>query len=133
MPAPHEIPTGLDVIVVDHPLAVSRLSIMRDARTDNATFRSALRELTLMLIYEATRELATELVPIHTPVARTSGVRLTNPPLLVPVLRAGLGMADTAHALIPESQMGFVGMARDEQTHLPKPYMESLPESLAGR
>lgn len=133
MPAPHEIPAGLDVIVVDHPLAVSRLSIMRDARTDNATFRSALRELTLMLIYEATRELATELVPIHTPVARTSGVRLTNPPLLVPVLRAGLGMADTAHALIPESQMGFVGMARDEETHLPKPYMESLPESLAGR
>ncbi len=133
MPAPHEIPTGLHVIVVDHPLAVSRLSIMRDARTDNATFRSALRELTLMLIYEATRELATELVPIHTPVARTSGVRLANPPLLVPVLRAGLGMADTAHALIPESQMGFVGMARDEETHLPKPYMESLPESLAGR
>ncbi|MDQ2846040.1 MAG: uracil phosphoribosyltransferase [Actinomycetota bacterium] len=123
----------MHVIVVDHPLAVSRLSIMRDARTDNATFRSALRELTLMLIYEATRELATELVPIHTPVARTSGVRLANPPLLVPVLRAGLGMADTAHALIPESQMGFVGMARDEETHLPKPYMESLPESLAGR
>ncbi len=133
MPAPHAIPAGLHVIVVDHPLAVSRLSIMRDARTDNATFRSALRELTLMLIYEATRELATELVPIHTPVARTSGVRLANPPLLVPVLRAGLGMADTAHALIPESQMGFVGMARDEETHLPKPYMESLPESLAGR
>ncbi|WP_029138148.1 uracil phosphoribosyltransferase [Nakamurella lactea] len=133
MPAPHAIPADLDVTVVDHPLAASRLSIMRDARTDNAAFRAALRELTMMLIYEATRNLATELVPIHTPVARTDATRLANPPLLVPVLRAGLGMADTAHTLIPESQMGFVGMARDEETHLPTPYMESLPASLAGR
>lgn len=106
---------------------------MRDARTDNATFRAALRELTLMLIYEASRTLATEKLSIHTPVARTSAVRLSNPPLLVPVLRAGLGMADQAHALIPEAQMGFVGLARDEQTLLPTPYMVSLPESLAGR
>lgn len=133
MPGPHEIPATLDVTVVDHPLAASRLSTMRDARTDNAAFRAALRELTLMLIYEASRNLATELVPIHTPVARTNAVRLSNPPLLVPVLRAGLGMADQAHALIPESQMGFVGLARDEETHEPTPYMESLPESLAGR
>jgi len=106
---------------------------MRDARTDNAAFRAALRELTLMLIYEASRSLATERVPIHTPVARTSAVRLSNPPLLVPVLRAGLGMADQAHALIPEAQMGFVGLARDEESLQPTPYMESLPESLAGR
>ena len=70
MPSPHEIPADLDVVVVDHPLAASRLSTMRDARTDNATFRAALRELTLMLIYEASRTLATEKLPIHTPVAR---------------------------------------------------------------
>lgn len=133
MPAAHEIPDGLEVIVVDHPLAASRLSIMRDARTDNATFRAALRELTLMLVFEATRTLTTERLPIHTPVARTSAVRLSNPPLLVPVLRAGLGMADQAHAMIPEAQMGFVGLARDEQTLSPTPYMVSLPESLAGR
>jgi len=133
MPAAHEIPAGLDIVVVDHPLAAARLSTMRDARTDNATFRAALRELTLMLIYEASRNLVTEKVPIHTPVARTSAIRLSNPPLLVPVLRAGLGMADQAQALIPESQMGFVGLARDEQTLLPTPYMVSLPESLAGR
>ncbi len=106
---------------------------MRDARTDNATFRAALRELTQMLILEAARTLAVELYPIHTPVARTVATRLANPPLLVPVLRAGLGMADQAHALIPEAQMGFVGLARDEQTLQPTPYMESLPESLAGR
>lgn len=133
VPAPHEIPADLPVVVVNHPLAQARLSTMRDARTDNATFRAALQELTLMLIYEATRDLEISLVPIHTPVARTSAVRLANPPLLVPVLRAGLGMADQAHALIPESQMGFVGIARNEVTLEPQPYMESLPESLAGR
>ncbi len=132
MPAAHEIPAGLPVLVVDHPLARSRLSTMRDARTDNASFRAALRELTLMLIYEATRDLAVEHVPIHTPVARTNAVRLANPPLLVPVLRAGLGMADQAHALIPESQMGFIGVARNEHTLQPQPYMESLPATLAG-
>src|SRR6478736_5254560 len=132
-PAQPRTPADLDVTVVDHPLAAARLSTMRDARTDNAAFRAALRELTLMLIYEASRTLQTEQVPIHTPVARTTATRLPNPPLLVPVLRAGLGMADQAHALIPESQMGFVGLARDEETLLPTPYMESLPESLAGR
>lgn len=133
MANPHEIPANLPVTLVDHPLASSRLTIMRDARSDNATFRAAVHELTVMLVYEASRDLTTEEFPIHTPVARTVGHRLTNPPLLVPVLRAGLGMADQAHALIPESQMGFVGLARDEETLLPTPYMESLPESLAGR
>lgn len=133
MPAPHEIPEGLDVVVVDHPLAAARLSTMRDARTDNAAFRAALRELTVMLLVEATRDLPVELVPIHTPVARTQATRIATPPLLVPVLRAGLGMADQAHAFIPEAQMGFVGLARDEETLQPTVYMESLPDDLSGR
>ena len=77
----------MDVLVVDHPLAKARLSTMRDARTDNATFRAALRDLTLMLIYEATRNAPVVTAPLHTPVARTVGHRLANPPLLVPVLR----------------------------------------------
>lgn len=123
----------LDVRVVDHPLARTRLSTLRDARTDNATFRAALRDLTLMLIYEATRDAPLVSSPLHTPVARTTGYRLAEPPLLVPVLRAGLGMVDAAQALMPEAQMGFVGLARDERTHLPTPYMESLPETLDGR
>jgi len=123
----------MDVRVVDHPLAKARLSTMRDARTDNATFRAALRALTLMLIYAATRDAPVVTAPLHTPVARTVGYRLATPPLLVPVLRAGLGMADAAQALMPEAQMGFVGIARDEETHEPVPYMESLPESLDGR
>ena len=123
----------MDVRVVDHPLAKARLSTMRDARTDNATFRAALRDLTLMLIYEATRDAPVASATLHTPVARTVGYRLANPPLLVPVLRAGLGMVEAAQALMPEAQMGFVGVARDEDTHQPVPYMQSLPESLAGR
>ncbi|ONI83794.1 uracil phosphoribosyltransferase [Saccharothrix sp. ALI-22-I] len=123
----------MDVLVVDHPLARARLTTMRDARTDNAAFRAALHELTVMLVYEATRDLPVAEERVHTPVARTTGYRLANPPLLVPVLRAGLGMADQAHRLIPDAQMGFVGLARDEETLQPTPYMESLPESLAGR
>jgi uracil phosphoribosyltransferase len=125
--------TAVDVLVVDHPLAQSRLTAMRDARTDSAAFRAALHELTTMLVYEAARPLAVEHFPIHTPVAPTQGTRLANPPLLVPVLRAGLGMADAALALLPESSMGFVGLARDEHTFEPRAYMESLPVDLAGR
>ncbi|TCO65555.1 uracil phosphoribosyltransferase [Actinocrispum wychmicini] len=123
----------MDVLEVDHPLAKARLTTMRDARTDSAAFRAALHELTLMLIYEAMRDAPVRVERIHTPVARTDGYELANPPLLVPVLRAGLGMADQAHKLIPDAQMGFVGMSRDEETLKPTPYMESLPESLAGR
>jgi uracil phosphoribosyltransferase len=106
---------------------------MRDARTSSAEFRAALHELTTMLIYEATRMAPVVTEAIHTPVAKTIGYKLANPPLLVPVLRAGLGMADEAHKLIPDSSMGFVGIARDEETLQPTPYMESLPEDLANK
>lgn len=123
----------MDVRIVDHPMAATRLTVLRDAGTGNAAFRAALRDLTVMLVYEATRELATEPVPVTTPLAETTGCRLANPPLLVPVLRAGLGMVDQAHALIPEAQVGFVGVARDEQTHRPVPYLESLPADLSTR
>ncbi|MFV2011482.1 MULTISPECIES: uracil phosphoribosyltransferase [Micromonosporaceae] len=122
----------MDVLVVDHPLAQSRLTAMRDARTDSAAFRAALHELTTMLVYEAARSFPVESFPVTTPVAPTDGTRLANPPLLVPVLRAGLGMADSALALLPESSMGFVGLARDEETYEPRAYLESLPVDLAG-
>jgi len=119
--------------VVNHPIVQTRLTVMRDERSSNAEFRAALRELATLLVYEATRGLATAEVPITTPVTETTGVTLGNPPLLVPVLRAGLGMAEAAFNLLPESQMGFVGLARDEETHEPHAYMASLPASLAGR
>jgi uracil phosphoribosyltransferase len=123
----------VDVIVIDHPLAQTRLTAMRDARTDSANFRAALRELTTMLTYEATRTSAADTFPVETPVATATGTRLANPPMLVPVLRAGLGMADAALALLPEASMGFVGLARDEVTFAPRAYMESLPTDLTGK
>ena len=105
---------------------------MRDERTDPSTFRAALQELSSLLVYEATRDIPVEKYPINTPLTGTDGVRIANPPLLVPVLRAGLGMADAALGLLPESSMGFVGLARDEKTFQPRAYLESLPQSLAG-
>jgi uracil phosphoribosyltransferase len=122
----------VDVLVVDHPLAQSRLTAMRDAESDSGAFRAALRELTTMLVYEAARSFPVEKFPVATPVAPTEGIRMANPPLIVPVLRAGLGMADSALALLPESSMGFVGLARDEHTFEPRAYMESLPGDLGG-
>ncbi|WP_068061032.1 uracil phosphoribosyltransferase [Nocardia xishanensis] len=117
---------------VDHPLAATLLTTMRDARTTNAVFRNALRDLTGILVYEALREAPVTRYEIETPVAFAEGVRLAHPPLLVPVLRAGLGMVDAAAELIPNAHVGFVGIARDETTHQPVPYMESLPADLAG-
>ena len=122
----------MDVLVVDHPLAQTRLTAMRNARSDSGVFRAALHELTTMVVYEAARSFPVEQYPIETPVAATQGTRLANPPLIVPVLRAGLGMADSALALLPESSMGFVGLARDEETFEPRAYMESLPGDLTG-
>lgn len=85
-----------------------------------------------MLVYEAMRDAKVEAFAVETPVATAEGQRLAKPPLLVPVLRAGLGMVDQASIMIPEAQTGFVGMARDEQTHKPTPYLEALPANLAG-
>lgn len=123
----------MQTTVVDHPIVQARLTVMRDVRSSNADFRAALRELSTLLVYEATRDLERGGIRITTPVAPAVGTVLPNPPLLVPVLRAGLGMAEAALNLLPESQMGFVGLARDEQTHQPHPYMASLPASLSGR
>jgi uracil phosphoribosyltransferase len=122
----------VDVLVVDHPLALSRLTAMRDVRTDSGAFRAALHELTTMLVYEAARSFPAETYPIETPVGPTTGTRIANAPLIVPVLRAGLGMSEAALALLPESSMGFVGLARDEETFEPRAYLESLPRDLTG-
>ena len=123
----------MDVRVVNHPLAAARLTTLRDERSDNGTFRVALRDLTMMLVYEATRDAERETFAVRTPLAETVGTRLAKPPLLVPVLRAGLGMVDQAHVLIPEARVGFVGVARNEETAEPMPYLESLPDDLRGQ
>lgn len=123
----------MEIQVVDHPLAASRLSLMRDARSDNAAFREALRDLGTMLVYEASRDLAVENFQCQTPVAMAQGTRLQDPPIVVPIIRAGLGMIDPALSMIPDAQVGFIGMARDERTHQPVPYLEALPQDLSGR
>ncbi|AKK02441.1 uracil phosphoribosyltransferase [Corynebacterium epidermidicanis] len=123
----------MDIHVVNHPLAASRLTIMRDERSDNSAFRAALADLGAMLIYEASRDLATETFPVQTPVAVAEGARLQDPPIIVPVIRAGLGMIDPALSMIPDAQVGFIGLARDEETHEPVPYLEALPQDLTGR
>jgi uracil phosphoribosyltransferase len=122
----------VDVHVVDHPLAAVRLTALRDERTDNAAFRAALADLTQLLVYEATRDAPRVTVDVRTPLAVTTGARLATAPLLVAILRAGLGMVESAHALIPEAAVGFVGVARDEETALPTEYLVSLPDDLRG-
>lgn len=123
----------MDISIVDHPLAASRLTIMRDERSDNAAFRAALADLGAMLIYEASRGLAVETFTCRTPVGEAEGTRLAKPPIIVPIIRAGLGMIDPALSKIPDAQVGFIGLARDETTHEPVPYLEALPEDLSGQ
>ena len=107
--------------------------MLRDENTDRATFRRAVDNLAAMLIYEATRDLEVEATKVQTPLGPAEGVRLPRLPALVPVLRAGLGMADAAIRLLPEAEMSFIGLARDEETFEPHPYMAKLPARLEGR
>ena len=120
--------------VVDHPLVAHKLTVLRDERTDSPTFRRLADELVTLLAYEATREVRVEPHRIATPVAPTTGVRLASPkPLVVPILRAGLGMLDGMMRLLPTAEVGFLGMMRNEQTLEATTYAERLPEDLAGR
>jgi len=120
--------------VVDHPLVAHKLTVLRDESTDSATFRRLADELVTLLAYEATRAVRVERREIVTPVAPTTGVRLAAPkPLVVPILRAGLGMLDGMMRLLPTAEVGFLGMVRNEETLEATTYAERLPEDLAGR
>ena len=120
--------------VVDHPLVAHKLTTLRDARTDSPTFRRLADELVTLLAYEATRDVRTELVDITTPVAETTGVRLSHPrPLVVPIIRAGLGMLDGMVRLLPTAEVGFLGLVRDEETLQARTYANRMPEDLSGR
>ncbi|GAA4674061.1 uracil phosphoribosyltransferase [Gordonia humi] len=124
---------ALDIHVVDHPLARAWLTVLRDEVTDNTAFRSALARLSRMLVYEAFADAPVDEVDVQTPVGVAPGVRVRTPPLFVPVLRAGLGMLDAALAVLPDARIGFVGVARDEETAQPVEYLASLPEDLSGQ
>jgi uracil phosphoribosyltransferase len=120
--------------VVDHPLVAHKLTALRDATTDSPTFRRLADELVTLLAYEATRGVRVEPHEIATPVAPTTGVRLSAPkPLVVPILRAGLGMLDGMTRLVPTAEVGFLGMIRDEHTLEASTYATRLPDDLSGR
>jgi uracil phosphoribosyltransferase len=122
------------VHVADHPLVAHKITVLRDATTPSSTFRSLTEELVILLGYEATRELNTEVVTVTTPVSTAQGTALTRPrPLIVPILRAGLGLLDGMLRLLPTAEVGFIGMVRNEKTLQPSIYAERVPKDLSGR
>jgi uracil phosphoribosyltransferase len=124
----------MDVHVADHPLIAHKLTYLRDKRTDSPTFRRLAEELMTLLAYEATRDVRVEPFDIETPVAPTTGIKLSNPkPLVVPILRAGLGMLEGMVRLLPSAEVGFLGMQRNEETLEAVTYANRLPDDLTGR
>jgi uracil phosphoribosyltransferase len=120
--------------VADHPLVAHKLTTLRDERTDSPTFRSLTDELVTLLAYEATRDVRVDEVTIRTPVAEAVGTKMATPkPLVVPILRAGLGMLDGMMRLLPTAEVGFLGMVRNEETLQASTYAERLPDDLSGR
>ena len=124
----------MHVHVADHPLIAHKLTYLRDKRTDSPTFRRLAEELMTLLAYEATREVRVEPFEIETPVSRTTGIKLSKPkPLIVPILRAGLGMLEGMVRLLPSAEVGFLGMQRNELTLEAVTYANRLPDDLTGR
>lgn len=124
----------MKVHVANHPLLTHKLTVLRDERTNSPTFRALTEEIVMLLAYEATREVRTVDVIVQTPVAKAKGVELAKPhPVVVPILRAGLGMLEGMTRLIPTAQVGFLGMIRDHETLQPSTYANRLPEDLTGR
>jgi uracil phosphoribosyltransferase len=124
----------MQTLVADHPLVAHKLTALRDVSTETPTFRRLTDELVTLLAYEATRHIKVEPVSVATPVAPAAGVKLARPnPLVVPVLRAGIGMLDGMARLLPNANVGFVGLARDEDTLVASVYAERLPAGLTGR
>ncbi len=124
----------MKVHVADHPLISHKLTVLRDERTDSPTFRRLTEELVTLLAYEATRDVRTQMVAITTPVAKTQGLKMAAPrPVVVPILRAGLGMLEGMSKLMPNAEVGFLGMVRDEKTLEASTYANRLPENLSGR
>jgi uracil phosphoribosyltransferase len=124
----------MKVHVADHPLISHKLTVLRDEKTDSPTFRRLVEELVTLLAYEATRDVRTMTVKITTPVTKTEGKKMAEPrPVVVPILRAGLGMLEGMAKLVPTAEIGFLGMVRDEKTLQASTYANRLPEDLSGR
>ena len=121
------------VHLVEHPLAAASLAKVRALDTPNAMFRQELERIGTLLLVEATRHLPTHEIEVQTPLALTTGRTLSTQPIVVPVLRAGLGFLNAAQVLLPTADVGFIGISRDEETFEPKPYVNKLPESFENR
>ncbi|GGU95680.1 uracil phosphoribosyltransferase [Actinomadura sp. LOL_016] len=124
----------MQTLAVDHPLVAHKLTTLRDSRTDSPTFRRLADELVTLLAYEATRDVRVAEVTVPTPLVDAEGVQLASPkPLVVPILRAGLGMLDGMTRLLPTAEVGFLGMIRDEGSLQAQTYATRLPDDLSGR
>jgi len=124
----------LEFTCVDHPLVQEKLRLLRDVATPPREFRALLKEVSVLLAYEALRDLPTDAAPVQTPLAVADGLRLRHgPPVLVPILRAGLGMADGLLELLPAATVGHIGLYRDHETHRPVTYYRRLPADIAER
>jgi uracil phosphoribosyltransferase len=122
------------VHVADHPLITHKLTVLRDKTTPSPTFRALAEELVTLLAYEATRNVRVQDVTVMTPVGEAKGLALSEPrPLVVPILRAGLGMLEGMVKLVPTAEVGFLGMVRNEETLQPDIYAERLPDDLSNR
>jgi uracil phosphoribosyltransferase len=122
------------VVVVDHPLVQHKLGLLRDQTTPTQVFRQLVDEVTLLLTYEATKDMATEEVQIETPLERTTVQRISGKKVAVcPILRAGVGMLDGVLSLISGARVGFIGLYRNEETLEPVEYYVKLPQDIAER
>lgn len=120
------------VTVITHPLVQHNLTRLRDEQTDPEAFRRSLAEVAALMVYEATRSFETEPIKVTTPLAQTRGRRLRHEVILVPVLRAGLGMLPSILQLIPHARVGFIGLKRHEESLKAAVYHKSLPEKLGA-
>ncbi|WP_394933751.1 uracil phosphoribosyltransferase [uncultured Ilumatobacter sp.] len=120
-------------VVADHPLVLDSLARIRDVKTPNALFRQNLERIGTLLIAEATRTLPTVSGNVTTPLADAAAERIAVQPVIVPILRAGLGFLRPAQELLPDADIGFIGIARNEETHEPEPYVNKLPQNIGER
>jgi uracil phosphoribosyltransferase len=122
------------VHIADHPLITHKLTVLRDKKTPSPVFRQLVEELVTLLSYEATRDIKVDRIVVDTPVTQADGVRLSHPrPIVIPVLRAGLGMLEGIVKLLPTAEVGFLGIKRNEETLEPFTYANRLPDDLTGR
>ena len=120
--------------IIDHPMIVHKLSIMRDKNTGSKDFRELLNEIAMLMGYELTRDLPLESYEIETPLTKMNAKRISGKKLaIVPILRAGLGMVDGLQKLIPVAKVGHIGLYRDPETHLPVEYYCKLPPDIHNR